>query len=266
MSALPHTTLGFERVANPLLRPMEREAFVEAMLSGLPPIPPYYLRMKRLNSDRPPSLFGRRLEALDALTFRTRAQAGATVVDVRPPAVFAAGHIEGSLSIPMRDDVSVWGSWLVPYDRPVLLVAPDPVVAHHAALLLSRVGLDDVAGYLAGGFPAWADADFPSVGTGLLTIAELDEEARGDGLLLDVRSKGEYEGGHVAGAVNVPLPELPERMEGLPNGNRRVDIICASGHRSMIAASLLQAAGRENVRNVTGGMNAWRRQGRPVEA
>lgn len=268
MSGRPTSTLGFERIANPYLNPKLSESeFVDMLLGNVPPFPAYYRRMKRVNSEGPAILGGLPgLTALPAAEFARRRDAGATVIDLRQRDEFAMGHIEGSLGISIHTSVSMWAAWVVPYDAPILLVAPDPEAVEPAVRQLVRVGLDDVAGYLEDGYDAWLDHEgeinsLPQVTTGELK-AKLDA---GEPItVLDVRNVSEYQAGHVEGAMNIIAGEVRENAAGLPNGNRRIYLICESGNRSTIASSVLLQEGLTNVANVRGGLIEWRRAGLPL--
>ncbi len=266
MSARPFSTLGFERIANPYLDPgLTEDAFVEKLLGASPPFPPYYRRMKTLNSAGPPTLDGlpgRR--EIPAPEFRALAVAGHVVVDLRDQLAFGGGHVPGSLGIGVAGSLSTWAAWVVPYDTPILLVAGSPADVEPAVRALVRVGLDDVRGSLQGGIAAWREAGFPTE-----TVPQIDVRALHGSVaagerpaLVDVRSDAEWNGGHVEGAVHVMGGFLQDRLDEVPRGNGVV-LICGSGYRSTVAASVLRRNGFQGVVNVTGGMQAWRRAGLP---
>ncbi len=181
----------------------------------------------------------------------------AVVVDTRWETAFAAGHVPGALSL-WLEGLPLYAGWLLPYDRPLLLVldGDDP---SEAVRRLVRLGYDHVEGFLAGGMSAWHMAGLASASVATLTAAEhCDGTAREDpGVVLDVRTAAEVEGSPVAGALHISLGELPERMAEVPT-DRRIIPICPGGLRSMTAASVLRAGGREDVAVILGGLNAWR--------
>src|ERR1044072_697079 len=134
MSSRPFSTLGAERLSNPYLDPaLSEQAFVERLLAAAPPFPPYYLRMKELTSDGPP-LIGHLpgglpgLAALPLEPCRELADDGThVVIDLRDQLAFGAGHVPGALGLGIEGgSLSRWAGWLVPYDRPLLLVAAAP--------------------------------------------------------------------------------------------------------------------------------------------
>lgn len=266
MSGRPVSTLGYERATNPYLDPaLSRAAFVDRILESVPPFPDYYRRMKRLNSAGAPSRFGRpALPALPSADFHASVAAGHQVVDLRDPGAFGAGHIRGSLGIGAGRSFLAWAPWVVSYEAPVLLVAPDPETARQAETELARVGIDDVRGYLLGGLGAWAEAGLPLETLPQVTPEELAETLRsGEGVrVVDVRTRSEWDGGHVSGALHLPLPELALRSREL-NGEP-LAVVCGSGYRSTVAASVLARSGFHRLHNVIGGMTAWKGAGLPT--
>ena len=269
MSGRPMTTLGYERLANPYLDPsLDRSAFVAKILGSVPPFPAYYRRMKRVNSEGAPSLGGLPGAAvLSVADLRALIDQGGVVVDLRDQLAFGAGHIPGSYGIGAGEKVSTWASWVLPYDRPIALVAADGSDISEAVRALVRVGLDDVRGSLDGGLAAWSEAGLPLGHIPQLTPLELSERLRqapGSIHVLDVREDSEWDLGRVPDAAHIIAGHLQDRLEQVPNGGRPVALICNSGYRSTVAASVLERAGRKDVLNVTGGMLAWEQAGLPV--
>ena len=212
---------------------------------------------------RPPHL------ADDALG--TLAARGATVVDLRCAAAFAAGHVPGTLSIPLNASFTTWAGWLLPYDRDVYLVADasgrDARARIDAAVRdLHSIGLDRVAGWFeAGAVLAYPSATRSLVAVPQTTPAELAPRlARGEVAVVDVRGQAEWEAGHLPGVPNVPVGYLADRLAELPR-DRPLVLQCQSGARSMIAASVLQARGFTNVVDLAGGVTAWQAAAHPIE-
>jgi hydroxyacylglutathione hydrolase len=267
MSGRPVSTLGYERATNPYLAPgLSEAAFVDRILDAAPPTPAYYPRMKELNAAGPPPLSELPgMMAIAAERFRDLAADGRHVVlDVRDRLAFAGAHVPGAIGIDGSDALSTWAGWLVPYGRPLLLVAAAEAAAEAAVRALVRVGHDEVVGWLEGGMGRWIAVGFPVVGLPQLSVHELAERReRADApTVLDVRSPAEWRGGHVAGAVNLPAGDLPARLASVPAGP--LAVVCGGGFRSTAAASLLQRAGRADIFNVAGGMGAWKRAGLPI--
>jgi hydroxyacylglutathione hydrolase len=268
MSGRAVSTLGFERIANPYLRAdLSRDEFVEAILRNVPPFPDYYRRMKALNSEGPPRLDGLPgLAALPVDRFRALYEEGHVVIDLRDQLSFGAGHIPASFGIGAGTNLSTWASWLVPYGPPLLLVAGGRDEAEAAVRSLVRVGLDDVRGYLSGGFESWIRAGYPLAQTTQVAPAGLAARLeRGERVhVVDVRSDSEWTEGHIAGARHVMGGDLPKRVDDLRGLDGTIAIVCRGGYRSTAAASVLERAGIGNVVNVTGGMRAWTHAGLPT--
>jgi hydroxyacylglutathione hydrolase len=257
-----HSTIGDERRTNPLLRHTSRESFVDAVLSDLPDTPPYFPRMKRLNKEGAPVLGLTEgllppppLSAADAAS---AAAEGAWILDLRSTGQHAAGHPHGSIGIASGSKIGYWAAWVVPAEAPVILLAADAQHAAEARRQLSTVGLDEVAGWILGGFDAWTAAGLPVSRTPLLAAAALHRRGEpADLTIVDVRSRREYARDHVPGALHIPLQELTSRLDALPR-RQPIATMCEGGARSALAAGLLERAGVGDVSNVDGGMAAWR--------
>ncbi len=262
----PSSTVGRERRQNAMLQYDDRAAFVAAVLADVPGTPPYFARMKRVNAEGPTLIentwAGRRLPAIQPSAAAALAADGALVIDLRPGDAFAAGHPDGAVNIAFGSKVGFWAGWVVPPDVPLILLADEPAQAQEAGLQLLRVGLDNLEGTVAGGFEAWTRAGLPVASVERISVSELrDAVSRGERMqLVDVRTPREWTGGHIDGAINIPVGEIPARI-----GELRRDLgiatICEGGYRSMLAASLLAHEGITHLANVTGGMAAYRALG-----
>ncbi|MGC9515863.1 MBL fold metallo-hydrolase [Methanocrinis sp.] len=252
------TTLGMERKLNPKLQVAGEEEFVERMAVELER-PPYFREMERLNLTGAPLLS----TVPDPAPLSPREFAAMTeenaVLDTRMELGFGAAHVPGALSI-WLDGVPSFAGWFLPYHKKVLLVAetadPDTAVRR-----LRRIGYDDLAGYLAGGMVAWhmAGKESRSIATADVhdLCTRLDREGRGKAWILDVRSDDELESsGRITGAHHIHITQLPQRIEEVPK-DRPVYIFCGSGLRSMVAASILQREGWDNVTVILGGIAGW---------
>ena len=265
------TTIGHERSFDPLLAPMDIDAFARALLAGQPAIPRYFARMRPLNQAGPPLLHGALPipPPLDPAAVEAAVAAGATLVDARPAAVHVAGHIPGSVSIPLEDSFGTWLGWVVDLDRPVVLIAAQPGDLDPLMRQAIRIGRDDIAGYLDGGVEAWAASGRPVESSGRLSIDELAAALAGSSaaeapIVIDVRQMNEYAAGHVPGAWHINGGSLPDRLADLPR-DRPIAVICEAGFRASIGTSLLRASGFERAAWVGAGFPAWRDAGLPVE-
>jgi hydroxyacylglutathione hydrolase len=258
----PSSTIARERSQNALLRHHDRDAFVAAVLADIPPTPPYFARMKRVNKAGAPLLEERRpLPSIRPAAAAALAADGAIVLDLRAASAFAAGHPYGALNLAYGPKVGFWAGWVVPPDEPLLLLADESADVADAVMQLLRVGLDRVEGVVAGGFEAWAGAGLPVAEIARMSAAELRAAVQSgdrDGLrIVDVRTPHEFRSGHVEGSVNIPVGEIPARARELA-GDGAVATICEGGYRSSLAASLLAHEGVPNPINVDGGMTAYR--------
>jgi hydroxyacylglutathione hydrolase len=213
--------------------------------------------MERLNLEGPPLLGGLPVTApMSAAVFASQVES-AIVVDTRMELGFGAAHVPGALSI-WLGGLPGYAGWVLPFDRPLLLVQDGEDPASVVRCLI-RMGYNAPAGYLAGGMLAWHTAGYESRTVRMITVSSLctrlDEGEKA--WILDVRSEDELEShGTISGAHHIHVPLLPDRLDEVPK-DRTVYIFCASGVRSMIAASLLKQAGRRNVVVVLGGLIGW---------
>ena len=245
------TTIGAERVANPLLTAPDEDTFVQRLLGGLGTYPPYFLRSRERNR-LGPRVYGVRQPDLPALStedVRRATVAGAQVIDVRPVEDFAAGHLPGSLSIPLRPQFASWLGWLVEENRSLAFVlAPDQDQAEVVRQSLA-IGYEQLLGALAGGVEAWA-ATQPLERTPLV-----DARVLADRPVLDVRQTDEFEAGHLPAAVHLELGSLVDHISSVPPGP--LAVMCGHGERAMTAASVLARAGRDDIAVVVGGPADW---------
>lgn len=259
------STLGVERVQNPLLQIRDRDAFVRYKVAEKPERPYHFSRMEKMNLEGPPLLGSLPApEPLMPAEFRKAMDAGTLVVDTSMPAAFGGAHIEDAYSI-WLDGLSSFAGWVLPYDLPILLVLEDPAHTETAVRHLVRTGYDSIAGYLRGGTEAWYDAGLPVASLPLLSVHELKEMvARHEEIaVLDVRDQAEWESGHIEGSVHVYVGYLEKQLSEVPK-DRPVAVLCSVGHRAGLAASILLKAGYPRVYNVLGGMRAWHAAGYPL--
>jgi hydroxyacylglutathione hydrolase len=260
------STVGRERRHNPALQFTDESAFIDWVLRTAPPMPRYYPRMKRINAQGPEVLNGLpAVEWLEPAAFRRRLAAGGVqLIDNRTMLDFGGGHITGAWNIGPQPDLSLWAGWMLDPARPIALVLPRDGDLPEVLRQFLRVGFTNFAGCLSGGMEAWAAAGLPVQGLAQLPVQELNRLLPSrDFRLLDVRTPREWDGGHLPGARYLFLGDLPERLRDL-DPDEPVVVYCASGYRSSLAASLLQASGFRQVRNVPGSYAAWTAAAFPV--
>jgi glyoxylase-like metal-dependent hydrolase (beta-lactamase superfamily II)/rhodanese-related sulfurtransferase len=245
------TTIGAERAANPLLAAPTEDAFVRLLLGGLGSYPPYFLRLREVNRQGP-AVYGPGPGALAALTTEEVSRLlseDATLVDARPVASFAAGHIPEAVSIPLRPAFATWLGWLADPSRPAVFVLESGQDRADLVRQARNVGFEHLAGELAGGMPAWQAGGLPVRRIRLIPAAEVT------GSVLDVRQAAEYAGGHLPGARHMELGTLPGSAARLDE--EPLTVMCGHGERAMTAASLLAGYGHPDLAVVIGGPDDW---------
>jgi hydroxyacylglutathione hydrolase len=271
LSAIPHSTVGYERMFNWAFAITDEEEFVRQVLAGQPDPPHYFAQMKRINRDGPPVLGTRPpVPRLEPTKLPAVLAAGGLVIDTRPTAEYGGGHVPGTLNIPLNKSFNTYAGWLVPYDRDIYLIVNDGDTRDRVAEAvqdLSMIGLDRVAGYFGlEAIRAWAERDGGLAGIPLVQVGELAELMKsGKVTVIDVRAESEWDEGHMPGARHIPLGHIAEHADELPREGPVV-LHCQGGGRSAIAASVLKGKGFDNVANLAGGFQEWEKQGHEVES
>jgi hydroxyacylglutathione hydrolase len=269
IGSLPQSTLGYERRVNWAFRVDDEDDFVRRVLAGQPDPPRYFAEMKQVNKEGPRLLGGfPRPGRLSLERFDGLIAGGAVVIDTRPAGDFAAAHVPGTLNVPLNRAFTTWAGWLAPYREDFYLIIDDRCThcLDEAVRDLAMIGLDRIAGYAGTEIlEQWV-----SSGRALGRVSQIDPDSlaqklrTGTVVLVDVRSRAEWDAGHIAGAEHIPLGYLPERLASLSK-NRPVVVQCQRGARSAIAASLLRAHGFPQVINLAGGFAEWQAAGQPVD-
>ena len=245
-SAATSSTIGQEKLANPVLT-LDERAYVESLLAGLDAWPAYYAHMAPANLAGPagPDLSPPR--PADAAELRRRIEAGEWVVDLRDRIAFAAGHVPGTFSIPLDQRFATYLGWLIPWGTPLTLLGDSPEQIAWAQRELARIGIDRLAAAATGRPETWAgERGVASMRLAkFVDLAAAMDAGEGRPVVLDVRRRLEWVESHIAGAVHIPLHELPGKIAELPPGD--VWVHCESGYRSTVAASMLAARGRRVV-------------------
>ncbi|MFD6312518.1 rhodanese-like domain-containing protein [Streptomyces nigra] len=252
------TTIGRERKINDALL-KDVETFVAELLAGLDDIPAYYAHMAPANAHGPAPVDLTPPRLAGAEEIAARLAAGEWVVDLRNRVAFAEGHVPGSLNFAAEGQFAALLAWLLPWGRPVTLLAETPERLAEAQRELVRVGIDRPAAAATGSPADWTAGEDPLRSFRRAGFAEL--AAADDAVILDVRRDGERASGYIKGSVHIPLHLLRDRLAGIPDGT--VWVHCAAGARAAIAASLLDAVGREVVA-VDDAFSAAREAGLPM--
>ena len=253
-------TLGNQKKTNYALNQPNKEAFIEAVTDGLLPPPAYFgmnVMMNKKGYESFDEVLSQGMHSLNVDEFEAAAEnTGALILDTRNDKEFAKGFIPQSVNIGLNGDFAPWvGAMIVDVKQPILLVT-DPGNEEEAVTRLSRVGFDNVVGYLNGGFNSWKNAG-KEIDTVLrITAEKFESEVKiGESKIIDVRKESEYEAEHIAEAYSKPLAYINDWVKDI-NPQEHFYLHCAGGYRSMIAASILQARGYRNFTEIEGGFNA----------
>ncbi|MCC4316032.1 MBL fold metallo-hydrolase [Streptomyces malaysiensis] len=240
------TTIGQERGTNHALT-RDVDTFVAEMLAGLDDVPAYYAHMGPANAAGPAPVDLTPPVPADAREIADRLAAGEWVVDLRGRVAFAQGHVAGSFNFEGEGQLATYLAWLIPWGKPVTLLAGTPGEITSAQRELARVGIDRPAAAATGDPAGWVRTGEELVSFPRARFADLAEvRERGERVVvLDVRRAVERAEGYVNGSVHIPIHQLPGRIGEVPDGV--VWVHCAGGMRAAIAASLLDAAGRDVV-------------------
>lgn len=234
------STIGREKRGNPVLT-RDEQAYVDELLAGLGPWPAYYAHMAPANAAGPAEPDLSPPAVADAAELRRRIEAGEWVVDLRSRTAFAAGHARGTLNFGLDGGFATYLGWLVPWGTPITLLGETAEAVAEAQRELVRIGIDRPAAHATGSPDDWSEGELSSFPTA--TFADLAQvRHHREIVVLDVRRADEHDAARIAGAVNIPLHELVERLADVPAGE--VWVHCAGGYRASVAASLLDAAGR----------------------
>jgi glyoxylase-like metal-dependent hydrolase (beta-lactamase superfamily II)/rhodanese-related sulfurtransferase len=259
MSKETTDTLGNQKKTNYALRAdMTKEEFTTELLDGLGLPPAYFPQNVLLNIKGYTSLdtvIKKSNIGLSAEEFETVAnQEDVIVLDVRHESDFVKAHIPNSIFIGIQGSFAPWvGALLRDVNQKLVLVAAEGK-EEEAITRLSRVGFDQVLGYLKGGISAWTGAGFETDSIASITPEEFAQQLTNDRIVVDARKPGEFEAEHVTGALSIPLDFINENFQSIPRGEDFF-LHCAGGYRSVIMASILKSRGIHNLINVEKGMN-----------
>ena len=251
-------TLGNQKQTNYALKQTSKESFIAAVLDGLTAPPKYFgmnVAMNKKGYTSFDEVLAKGKTALSVDEFETAAEeTGALILDTRNAAEFYKGFIPQSINIGLKGDFAPWvGSMIVDVQQPILLVCDD-CTEEETITRLSRVGFDNVLGYLKGGFESWKNSGKEIDTVHRISPEEFAEKFNENSKVIDVRKEGEYAAEHVNDAYSKPLAYINDWVGNI-NPDEHFFLHCAGGYRSMIAASILQARGYRNFTEVEGGFN-----------
>ena len=248
-------TLGDQKRTNYALREnMTKDEFIREVLDGLLDPPKYFPDNVMLNKegyDESDEIINRSFNSLTAKEFDNMLKEKITILDVRSVEDFSSSHIPGSIFIGLDGRFAPWvGEILEDVSKKLILIAPEGR-EKEAIIRLSRVGFDNVIGYLEGGINSW-------IKNGGIINKVLNESASkfstigNNKDILDVRSKNEHKSESLLNSINIPLIDLSKSIDKV-SFEKTFYVHCKGGYRSMIAASILLANGISNFSNIPGG-------------
>lgn len=261
------STIGQERHVSPAANVGDEAEFVRQQLAGYGVYPAYYSYMGEINQ-RGPRILGD-LPPLAALTpqvVRHDLDHGLPLIDGRARGAFAKEHVPGALNIELDASFGTYVGWLLPFNKPLMLLVEDEDGRKEAVAQLIRIGYEELRGYLDGGVAAWKAAGYP---TGAFEAIDVDElyrrwQQHNRLAVLDVRDAAEWGSGHIPGSQHIHVGDLMRHLHEIPR-DVPVATICRSGHRASMAASIVAALGRETIAVQSGGVPDWVKKKLPTE-
>ena len=254
-------SLGHQKEMNYALNQPSKEAFIEAVLDGLLPPPAYFpmnVAMNKKGYESVDVVMSNGMRSLNVAAFEAAAEnMDAVVLDTRNPGVFAQGFVPRSINIGIDGQFAPWvGSVIGDVKTPILLVT-EAGREEETVTRLTRVGFDDMLGYLSGGFESWKNAEKEFDTVHRITAEQFAAEVKvGESQVVDLRKESEYRAEHVDEAYNKPLDFINDWFAEMAANDDAFYMHCAGGYRSMIAASILKARGIHNFKEVEGGFGA----------
>jgi hydroxyacylglutathione hydrolase len=266
LGSAPSSTLGKERNENPSLQEKPESGWIEDLLKEMPPVPKYFPRIKKINISGAPLIGSKKVGSTEFSPeqIKEARDKGAVILDVRCKEAFAHSHIPGSINIPFSAQLPTWAGWILPEDTELILVLEDVKNLSAITTSLMLIGFDKIQGFLEG------IAEWEKMGMeieGLIAISSKDlyelKQQKPEHYILDVRTLSEWKAGHIEGAVHIHAGLVQDNLDKLPK-ERHISVICGSGFRASMVASLLKRAGIKDVSNVFGGMTSWKEEGYPT--
>ncbi|QBP90316.1 MBL fold metallo-hydrolase (plasmid) [Bacillus mycoides] len=262
LGAIPTSTLGYEKMLNWAFQCNEESNFISTLLTGQPDPPKYFSLMKYLNKLGPPIRKKRDIISINTFEeFQEITKKVQQIVDIRDVECFAAGHIEKSINIPYNNSFSTWCGWLLDYKKETLIILDmEKVNVEEVIRDFESIGLDNIIAFA----PSKVIQRFHSLESYKEKTSDELYPLIKDGSVkvIDVRSKKEWDEGHLQDAIHIALGNLFEQLDQVPTGCPIV-LQCRTGLRSAIGASILQRAGLKGVVNLKGGFLAWGKSGLP---
>ncbi len=260
------STIGEQKKNNYALQDYTRDEFIAILTKGLNPPPAYFFSDAKINKQGYTGiddLMHKSMMGLSPLQTKTETDAGAIILDTRNENIFVKGFIKKSISIGLNGQYAIWAGTLLPVQTRLVLVT-ETGKEEESIRRLARVGFDNIAGYVEGGFDAWKNAGMPIDEIKSVTASEFENLYNAGNInILDVRRVDEYDNGFVRGAINIPLAKMINESGYLSDNTTAVH--CAGGYRSVIACSILMREGHNDLVNIEGGWGKIKETKIPVE-
>jgi hydroxyacylglutathione hydrolase len=262
-----NSTIGQERIVSPAVQASSEEDFVHRQIAGYTAYPNYYAYMHDINKQGP-RILGEfpELAALTSQVVQARMRAGVPLVDTRSCDAFAREHIPGSLNVKLDSSFGTYVGWVLPFNTPLMILIEDEAGRREAVVQLIRIGYEQMQGYIEGGISGWKAAALPTSSFERIDIDTLYKrwEQQTQMAIVDVRRDDEWREGHIPASLHLHLGELSQHLDAVPR-DVPVAVVCRSGHRAGIAASMIAATGRQVIA-VQGSVPDWAAHGFPTIA
>lgn len=259
MGAKRSSTIGYEKLYNDALKIPDEATFIDSLTTNMPSAPDHFSRCSEINRKGPTLIKNlTTLTPLDSRSFKKLADEESTVVlDSRSYEAFGGQYIPGAYNIDFDGNFGTFAGWILPPEKDILLVSDSLEQSRDAVTWLRRVGLDNTIGALDGKMANWVNEGLPTDHVYQLSPEQFYTRiTTGEKMvLIDARARDEFKTTHIEGAINIPTPELRTRYKELDE-TQQITIICRTGHRSSIGASLLKQRGFDVI-NVAGGMTGY---------
>ena len=260
MGAKWRSTIGYERKYNAVLQIKDKNKFIKSLTENMPPAPDHFGRCSKINCKGPERIAKLpKMKELNPEAFKEMIkEKDVAILDTRSYLAFGSQYIPGSWSLDFNGNLPTFAGWMLPFDKDLLVVSDSFAEAEKTNVWLRRVGQDRIVGYLDGGIAAWAVEGYKTNSITQFSAEDLHDKIMGASkfVLIDVRAPGEYEDSHIEGSINIPVSDLRERYKDL-NKENEIILICSSGNRSSLGASVLSQKGFKNLYNVAGGMTGY---------
>lgn len=263
LKARSTSTLGYERLFNSSFKKEPEEQWINHLLKGVLPVPPYFKRLKKNNLLGSPLLSSLRVIKWEEED-KKPSIAQLFLLDIRHPEVFASSHLMGSLNIPFSSTFSQWAGWMLPEHTPIGLVIENKSICLEVIEQLRLMGFDQDIWMIELGINN-LDFSYPLSSFAMMEAEELAQHQPHFQFLyvLDVRTSEEWNLGHILGSHHLELNALENSLSQLPH-DQSIVLVCRSGHRASLAASLLRKHGFASLVNLRGGIQAWKQAGLPI--